>query len=293
MSRKTYWLKLAKFTFMASGTALAALILIVSNSWAQRFNHPKRIPVTGDALIENKIPFEDIELTTSDGIQIAAWYTPPQNGAVILVAHGYSDNRPERLHVMFAQYGYGVLSWDFRAHGMSGGEISTLGYDEQKDAEAALEYALAQPGVEHIGAWGGSMGAATMILTAAKHPEIEALVSDSSFTSLEEVFRASMPNKFFQPIVLLLGEWSSGANAGDIQPIQEIGRISPRAVFIIDGYSGAAAETNAPNRLYHAAGEPKQIWVEEGIPHLGMMKNKPKQYENKVIRFFYEYLLKK
>lgn len=292
MAKRKRWKKLAGFGLFAIVSSLLAVFLIVSNSWAQRFTHPKRIPVTGNALIENKIPFEDIELTTSDGIQIAAWYTPPQNGAVILVAHGYSDNRPESIYIMLAQHGYGVLAWDFRAHGMSGGEISTLGYDEQKDAEAALEYALSQPGVEHIGAWGGSMGAATMILTAAKHPEIKALVSDSSFTSLEEVFRASMPNKFFQPVVLLLGEWSSGAKAGDIQPVQEIGKISPRAMFIIDGDSGATAETSTPYRLYNAAGAPKQIWVEEGIAHLGMMKNKPEQYENKVIRFFDEYLLK-
>ena len=50
-------------------------------------------------------------------------------------------------------------------------------------------YALKQPDVEHVGAWGGSMGAATVILTAAKHPEIEAVVSDSAFPSLEDVMR--------------------------------------------------------------------------------------------------------
>ena len=49
------------------------------------------------------------------------------------------------------EHGYGVLAWDFRAHGASGGDTCSLGYYEQLDAEAALDYALAQPGVKHIG----------------------------------------------------------------------------------------------------------------------------------------------
>jgi pimeloyl-ACP methyl ester carboxylesterase len=89
--------------------------------------------------------------------------------------------------------GYGVLAWDFRAHGDSGGDMSTLGYYEQLDAEAALDYALAQEGVEHVGAWGGSMGAATVILTAAKRVEIEAVVADSAYPTLEDVLKVNFP----------------------------------------------------------------------------------------------------
>ena len=61
-----------------------------------------------------------------------------------------------------------MLAWDFRAHGKSGGEFSSLGYYEVRDVKAALDYALAQPDVKHIGAWGGSMGAVTMIRAAAQ-----------------------------------------------------------------------------------------------------------------------------
>ena len=71
--------------------------------------------------MENNIPYQEIELTTKDGIKLAAWYTTADASkamaAVILVAHGYNANRPEDIYVMFAQNGYGVLAWDFRAHG--------------------------------------------------------------------------------------------------------------------------------------------------------------------------------
>src|SRR5215510_463288 len=151
-----------------------------------RVLHPRRIIPPGNTLRKYKIPYQDVDLITEDGIRLSAWYTPPRNGAVILLAHGYGDNRPEWIHAMLAKKGYGVLSWDARAHGESGGEISTIGYLEVLDVRAALDYALAQPGVGHIGAWGGSMGGATLIRAAAEFPEIEALFIDSSFDSLDD-----------------------------------------------------------------------------------------------------------
>jgi fermentation-respiration switch protein FrsA (DUF1100 family) len=288
-----YWLNLITITTLSLSLTIFILVLYASNRWVQSYLHPARIIPMGGLLKENNILYQEIELTTKDGVEVAAWYTPPQNSAVILVAHGYNANRPEDIYAMFAQNCYGVLAWDFRAHGQSGGDISTLGYYEQLDVEAALDYVLAQPNVDYIGAWGGSMGASTVILTAAKRTEIEAIVSDSAYPSLEDVMKLNMPIKFMQPFMLFFGKWSSGAEMDQVRPVDEIVKISPRAVFIIDGWEGGAILMNSPYRLYDAAGEPKQIWVEEEVPHLGMHRNNPQGYEKRVIDFFDEYLLNK
>ena len=42
-----------------------------------------------------------------------------------------------------------------------GGQLAGL------DVEAALDYTLAQPGVQRVGAWGGSMGGAAVLEAAA------------------------------------------------------------------------------------------------------------------------------
>ena len=139
-----YWLNL----FIA---ALAALLLIglggllwFSHQQAYNYVHPRRLePPSGDLLRENGIPYQEIELLTADGIRLAAWYTPPQNGALILVAHGYGDRRSEDFYTLFVEHDYGVLAWDFRGHGASGGDLVTLGYHETLDVKAALDYALA------------------------------------------------------------------------------------------------------------------------------------------------------
>lgn len=292
-SRLRYWLNLTTVTVLSLALTFFILVFHASNRWTQSFLHPARYIPAGNWLKQNNIPYQEIELTAADGVKLAAWYTPPKNGAVILVAHGYGSSRPEDIYVMFAQSGYGVLAWDFRAHGASGGEFSTLGYYEQLDVEAALDYALSQPDVEHVGAWGGSMGAATIILTAAKRTEIEAVVSDSAFPTLEDVMRLNMPIEALQPLSVFFGEWSSVSDIDQVRPVDEIGKISPRAVFVIDGWQGAAVIMNSPYRLYDAANEPKQIWVEDGVPHLGTYGNDPLDYKKRMTEFFDKWLLGK
>jgi fermentation-respiration switch protein FrsA (DUF1100 family) len=294
-SRLRYWFNLSVMTALSLALTFFILVLYSSNRWAQNHRHPPRNIPTGAWLRENDIPYREVELSTGDGINLAAWYTPPGtgvkgNGVVILVAHGYSANRPEDIYVMLARNGYGVLAWDARAHGKSGGETCSLGYYEQFDVESALDYALTQPGVSHIGGWGGSMGAATLLLTAAKHPEIEAVVSDSAFPSLEDVIRLNTPIKIMQPFVLFFAERQSGVELDQVRPVDDIAKISPRAVFIIDGWDGAAVAMNSPYRLFDAAGEPKQLWVEDGVPHLGTYGHNPVEYEKRVIGFFDHYL---
>ncbi|MBL8051312.1 MAG: alpha/beta hydrolase [Anaerolineales bacterium] len=273
--------------------AVLFLSIYFTSQWTQSVLHPARISPIGNTLKENNIEYQDMTLITEDGLKLSAWYTPPKNGAVILIAHGYNDNRPESIYVMFAENGYGVLAWDFRAHGNSEGDFSTLGYYEQLDVEAALDFALAQEGVEHIGAWGGSMGASTVLLTASKRIEIKAVVADSAFPSLEDVLRLNMPVKFLHPLVLFFGEYQTGIQIEGVNIENVIGQISPRAVFIIDGWQGGAIAMNSPYRLYDSANEPKELWVEDGVPHLGTYAHNPKRYENRVIQFFDEYLLNK
>jgi fermentation-respiration switch protein FrsA (DUF1100 family) len=267
-------------------------VLWFSDRQAQAYLHPFRGLASSDLLRVENIQYRDIELHTRDGLTLSAWYVPPKNGAVILVAHGYGSARSVDMTALFVDHGFGVLAWDFRAHGRSGGDFSTLGYYEQFDVEAALDYARAQPGVKHVGAWGGSMGGATVILTAARRPEIEAVVSDSAFPTLVDAFEYNSSVPVFQQLIRFFAELQIGISMDKVRPVDEIGKISPRPVFIIDGWDGSAIAMNSPYRLYAAAREPKQLWVEAGVPHLNMYAMYKEQYTQKVIGFFETYLLR-
>jgi len=255
--------------------------------------HPMRGIASGDLLRANNIEFQDIELVTEDGVTLSAWYTPPKNGAVILVAHGYGDKRAEDFHVLFASHGYGVIAWDFRAHGKSGGDFSSLGYFETLDAKAALDFALAQPGVEHIGAWGGSMGAVTMIRATAQYLQIEALIADSPFVTLEEEMDLRVPFPVMRSLIHFFAQKQTGVSPEMVQPVDDIALISPRPVFIIQGMGDGMVPLDSAQRLYEAAGEPRKVWMEDDVPHLNMYAYYKERYIKRTINFFDEFLLGK
>jgi fermentation-respiration switch protein FrsA (DUF1100 family) len=265
----------------------------ISYKQTASYLRPERQIASGELLRANGIKYQDIELVTDDNVRLSAWYTPPKNGAVILVAHGYGDRRPEDFYLLFASHGYGVIAWDFRAHGKSGGDFSSLGYYEVLDAKAALDFALAQPETKHIGAWGGSMGAVTMIRATAQYPEIEALVADSPFATLDEEMNLRVPFPIMRFLIRFFAERASGVKLDWVRPIDDIGHISPRPVFIIQGMGDGMIQLDSAQRFYAASREPRQLWTEPNVPHLNMYAYYKTQYTKKVIKFFDEYLLEK
>jgi uncharacterized protein len=289
-----YWLNLFSAFLLALLLFGLGGLVWFSHRQALDYLHPRRLaPPDGALLRQNSIAYQEIELLTSDDVRLAAWYTPPQNGALILVAHGYGDRRSEDFYALFASQGYGVLAWDFRGHGGSGDETVTLGYHETLDVEAALAYALSRPEVEHIGGWGGSMGAVTMIRATAQYLQIEALVADSPFVTLEDELDLRVPVPLLNPLVRAFAESETGLHLDMVRPVDDIGRINPRPVFIIQGMGDTMVPPDSAERLYAAAGDPRELWIEPGVPHLNMYAYYRERYTKRVIKFFDTYLLGK
>ncbi|GAB4512527.1 MAG: hypothetical protein OHK0046_12200 [Anaerolineae bacterium] len=101
--------------------------------------------------------YEDVTLSTSDGIALSGWYLPTQNNSAIVMAHGLHANRAQVWNLArgLHDHGYGVILFDLRAHGESEGTVFTQGW---LDIRAAVDYLTSQ-GVERIGAYGFSLGA--------------------------------------------------------------------------------------------------------------------------------------
>lgn len=271
---------------------LISIVIASAIKLSDALHPPRNIP-QGNTLRKYKIDYRSVDLITDDGLRLSAWYTPPQNGAVILLAHGYGNQRPEWVYSLLARKKYGVLAWDARAHGESEGSISTIGYLEVLDVKAALEYAQAQPGVEHIGAWGGSMGAATIIRAAAQFPQIEAIFVDSSFTSLEDEFNYLVPYPILNPVAKFIVTTGTGIQLDEVNPLDDIVKISPRPIYIVHSMADAVAPPDSGEKLFSAAGEPRFLWKQDHVPHLQMYLDNPRRYQRRLIDFFDEWLLGK
>ena len=287
-----YWRNLSLFGFSVLAILLVVGILHLARRKALEYVHPeRRFHSIDDTPASQGIPYEEVVLITSDGIALRAWYTPPQNSAVVLVAHAHNGARPTDMHSLFARHEYGVVSWDFRAHGESEGEVCSFGYYEVLDVEAALDFALSQPEVERVAAWGGSMGGATVIMAAARRSEIKAVVADSAFAALEDELIVMIRLKWMRPLIQFFAERETGVSIDDLRPVDVIGQISPRPVFIIHGLSDSMIPINAGERLYETAGDPRTLWSEQNVGHLSMIDEFPEEYENRIIEFLDSALL--
>jgi len=78
------------------------------------------------------------------------------------------------------QEGFAVLMFDFRGHGESGGNRSSLGLLEKRDVTGALDW-LAEKKPRRVGVFGAGMGAHAAVLAAVERPELQVLVLDGLY----------------------------------------------------------------------------------------------------------------
>ncbi len=163
--------------------------------------------------------YKIIILTTKDSIKLEGWYIPAADSAkgTICMFHGHggkkSGNNAEAE--VFHKLGYNTLQIDFRAHGNSGGNTCTIGYDESEDVKLAYDY-IKNNGEKNIVLWGISMGAST-ITKAVKDYQItpSKIILEMPFGTIEDavVGRVKMMGLPPQPISTLLTFWG-GAEHG-------------------------------------------------------------------------------
>ena len=222
-----------------------------------------------------------ISLTSSDGVALNAWFVPPQgeeNKGVVLLLHGMDGMDASSLlgqASVLNQAGYAVLLPDMRAHGRSGGDHFGLAFEEPQDAAACLDWVRTQPDLREkpLAVMGISMGGAVAIRSAARNPEVDAVVSVSSFASVDHMIQETMRLKLDMPDVLadLFTPFMRftlftmfGASPLNDSPLHDIRAIAPRPVLIIHGTADEQIPLENAEFLLEAGGEGVESWIVEG-----------------------------
>ncbi|MGZ4582501.1 MAG: alpha/beta hydrolase, partial [Nocardioidaceae bacterium] len=88
------------------------------------------------------LAYRDVALRTPDGVTLSGWYVPSRNGAAVVLLHGAGSTRSAMLRyaVVLARHGYGVLLYDARGHGRSGGRAMDLGWYGDQDLAGAVSF---------------------------------------------------------------------------------------------------------------------------------------------------------
>jgi pimeloyl-ACP methyl ester carboxylesterase len=234
-----------------------------------------------------------------DGISLSGWYCPSENGATIILLHGYGGNRRGMLSRanMLAQHGYGVLLYDLRGHGESGGEIRSFGWQDVDDVSAALDFLSGSKTArnDQIGILGFSIGGQIAIRAAAEYDEIKAVIADDpSFVTIKD---SPQPKEVMERLNYLVSWITSrgiSLRTGVAIPSgipEELAKISPRPIlFIATGKSRGQATAQ---HFYNNADQPKEYWGIPKINHGELLNTHAGEYEQKVIDFFDRYLIEK
>jgi len=278
-------------------TILAVGYFGISAVMADRLSQAMRIPLTHTPA-DFGLAYERVRFASAvDNIRLEGWYVDSPGSKVILLLHGKDGTRESGDAAMplaraFAQNGYDVFMFDFRGHGESDGNRFSVGQLEVRDVAGALNY-LKGRGITEVGTLGFSMGAATALNAAPDHPELRAIVADSSFADLNLILETELPKAsglppIFNPGVLFMVHTLYGMDLPNNIPAHAVARLGSRPVLLIHGGSDDLVPVSHAYMLQKAgANDPNlQMWIVPNAGHTRAFEHTPEEYLRRVIAFF-------
>lgn len=238
--------------------------------------------------------FQEVSLTTTDGVDLKGWYAPPTNGTAILLLHGSTGSREDlRPYArMLADDGFGVLAIDLRGHGESGGDGNAFDWNGTRDVEAGIAFLRGQ-NVSRIEGLGLSLGGEVLLGAASTLPDLRALVSDgATHRSVDDYLILPSRQNLLQSWTTRLMYASTGVFTGDTPPITILDSITAaeRTRLLLIAAGGKEQEIEYNTRFFEAVGDRASLWVVPGVGHTGAFANQPAAYTRRVTGFFWSAL---
>jgi len=276
--------------------ALAALRVAVASYRGERSDfirwppseislHPERTLIAG--LVE-------VDVARLGEPRLAAWYVPSRNTAAVVLVHGTGADRSSLLAEtrLLAAGGFGVLPIDLPGQGQSEGR-SYWGVPERRAIIAAVEWLRDRPEVDgsRIGGFGLSMGAYVLTQAAVLCADLRALTLAACPTDVVE--QNWLSSSRWGLLSQLPTYWALRASGMplDMMPKDVIGKIAPRAVFIIGGEADRAVRPAMTTQLHAAAGSPKELWIVPHAHHGDYAQVVPEEYAFRLLDFYRRRLL--
>lgn len=225
-----------------------------------------------------KLPFEEMEVTSFDGLKLRGkYYECNPGGPMELMLHGYRGNGERDLcggiQRAFA-LGRNVLIPDQRAGGRSEGRVITFGINESKDCVTWLEHIEKRfgPNVKVI-ITGVSMGAATVMMAAGRElPKcVVGVLADCGYTSPKAIIKKvirdmKLPADLLYPFVRL-GAILFGRFDPDSYSPEEAMTNCKLPVIFVHGEADGYVPCDMTRRNYELCTGPKVLLTVPGAEH--------------------------
>ncbi len=230
------------------------------------------------------------------GQMIKGWYYRGKPGAAaLLLCHGHAVDHHELSDVFaFLQpLGFDIFFLDFRAHGESEGEFTSIGREEWEDIDAILTEATNRGFLATstpLAAYGRSMGAATLGNGGRRLPRIGAFILESMFSELRTIAAndlkhlLSLPDCFLVDLVFWNAEYRSGLLYYPNKPSEEIASIHPRPLLLIhDALDPRVTPENFARLTVVASFATALVFPDSG--HIQAHRRDPQRFEREFLGF--------
>ncbi|MEL6636498.1 MAG: alpha/beta fold hydrolase [Bacteroidota bacterium] len=245
---------------------------------------------------------EELALRTEEGFPLAAYWIKSARDSVrglIILVHGIGGCKEHFLPLAkeLAQQGIETVVFDGRAHGRSGGEFCTFGYQEKKDISRIVDYIRQQQPDLKIGIWGNSLGGAIAIQALEIEQRIEFGIIESTFTRLDQIVY-----DYQQRLSMGLGKrWLSdhalrraGALAQfdpqKVRPIESVRHLH-QALFLAHGDRDENISVTYGQALFDQLASPqKELFIVPGGGHFDLFLQGGAPYKNALFHFINQQL---
>lgn len=205
----------------------------ISGYTAWLITHPERVAATevpSGFYGAKAVTFKD---SSGNYLLYGSLFEAKDSRGVIITVHGHGGNRliyrdgTAAFIEDMQSKGYSVLAFDLRNSGGSGGNSSSLGYNERNDVLGAANF-VKKLDYENIIVLGCSTGASASLFAAALSPDIDAVIADTPYYDMKSFLQdtiktytglPSFPFDFAVPVMvnLFAGIDSNKINTGTVR----------------------------------------------------------------------------
>jgi len=224
----------------------------------------------------NDQQFEQLTLTSRDGLKLSGYYLPaavPTDKLVVLT-HGYLGHAKQMG--LYGQHyyedlGYNIFMPDARGHGKSEGNYYGFGWPDRLDLIDWTKALVKKLGPDSTIAYHGlSMGAATVLMASGEDElpnQVKAIIADSPYMSVYQLFAYQMNRMFYLPAFPLLDSTSlltkirAGYSFKEASALKAVEK-AKIPILYIHGESDTFVPTKLTKELYqHTASDAELLLV--------------------------------
>ncbi|MEF8873809.1 MAG: alpha/beta fold hydrolase [Candidatus Thermoplasmatota archaeon] len=242
--------------------------------------------------------YKEVSFKTEDGIDLKGWWMDKGGEKTLICLHGYTASRWRDVYMkpllkILKEEDHNVLYFDLRAHGESGGDRTYLGFKEDLDLKASIDWLKGrhEESCEKIGLIGYSMGGIVAVRGLASDERVDCAVADSPPIDMDATsarslkYFAGIPGGFYhliKPTARLL----FGIETLDMYGYA--GQID-KPLLLIAGKNDPIVKVPEMRKFYEGSGDVVNLWITDA-EHVRSIQEDLEEYERRISSFFEKHL---